>query len=364
MKTFIFFSLLLAFTTNVLFSEDSEEFIYISKFKAGGRGGFKPTQVEQFRNEFINEMGKYTRYELVGPEAEEAIIREQLKIEAEGGASMMCRAEECRRRLLKVASADAIIEGTVELLDSRTGQIAVELHSRKIVEDESGSKKQQTMKVFIQKFRVTQNRDDNRKFQELAINILAKKVSEVEVTKAEEEAAMGAETKPSWTPNLNKNALRSAVLPGWGQINNDNKTRGYIYMSTYLFFLLNSYLHNEQYNSAVKSYKDIGTPLAVGYGIYSSSATGDMTAYFLFNSVYFKNKSDDVALHANAGNQMALGALLVWGISVVDVFLSKSPATVEEAPKESAFRLRLDSKIVPVANKTESYYSISLEQKF
>ena len=350
----IILSIFFILITNTLLAEN-EELLFISKFLVGSKGGFKLSQTDQIRGEFIENMGKYTKYSLVGPEAEEAIKAEQAKIEAEGGASMMCRADECRRRLLKVASADVIIEGTIELEDSRTAIIKVELHSRKVVDDGSGTgKKTQNMKVFIQKFRVTQDRDMNRKIQSVAIVNLSKKVSGVQLTQEDEDMAMGI-----FANTVNKrNLLYSALLPGLGQINNKNYFRGSLYMISFLGLASAAYSERQQYLNSVQSYKSPLIPMMI---LNSSSPVGTVIT---LNGLYFKMIDTEVVKHANSANQMQLGALLVWSISMVDVLLSKSSSEPVQA-KDTSLKLKLDMKVLPTYNRElESYYTLSLNQKF
>ncbi len=103
----IFFFFLISFS---VYSQDAEEFMYVKNFVVGKSGGI---------------------------------------IEAEGGASMMCRAEECRRRLLRVASADLLVEGSVERISQDINEIKLDIHGRKVIStSDNTEKKEQSLNVL------------------------------------------------------------------------------------------------------------------------------------------------------------------------------------------------------------------------
>lgn len=127
--------------TSSIFSQEPEDVMYVKNFSISSEGGASFSQVDFIRKEFLEEVQKLKKFKLVGPEAEEAIKAEQEKIEAEGGASMMCRADECRRRLLRVSSADFLVEGIVGKVGPEINEIKLEIHGRKVVSTENNTEK-------------------------------------------------------------------------------------------------------------------------------------------------------------------------------------------------------------------------------
>ena len=201
--------------------------MYVKNFTIGRDGGVSLSQIEFIRKEFVEEVQKLNKFKLVGPEAEDAIKLEQIRIEAEGGASMMCKAEECRRRLLKVASADLLVEGTVEKVGADTNEIRLDVHGRKVVAtSDKGEKKEQSLNVFSVRYKVQKDEKESLRMLTLASRILAKKISGVRVSKEEEAQVSGL--KPLGRDNLDYIA-RSAILPGWGQYQRGNYAKAFLF---------------------------------------------------------------------------------------------------------------------------------------
>ena len=261
----IFLFFLISFS---VYSQDAEEFMYVKNFVVGKSGGISYQQADFIRKEFLEEVQKLKKYKLVGPEAEDAIKVEQANIEAEGGASMMCRAEECRRRLLRVASADLLVEGSVERISQDINEIKLDIHGRKVIStSDSTEKKEQSLNVYSVRYKVQKDEKDNLRMLSLASKILAKKISGARVTKDEEAQVSGL--KPLGRDNLDYLA-RSAIVPGWGQYQRENYLKAFLFGGAFFASLV-------QFNSSAKIYN----------GLERQSQNRLSTLYFLvtaFNS--------------------------------------------------------------------------------
>jgi|JI8StandDraft_1071087.scaffolds.fasta_scaffold62740_3 hypothetical protein len=318
MKKIFMLLFLLLNISSFIFADEGKQFLYISRFEIGPRGGIKQIEVEQIRSEILEKMGKQSKYQLVGPEAEDAIRKEQFKIETEGGSGMMCRAEECRRRLLRVASADALIEGTVEMLDREIAQVRLEMHSR-TVSEKDGGKKEQSVRVIIQKYKVQSDSKDKLRMQSFISELLAKKISGQSVTEEEEEMASGL--KPlggsvSWS-----GAWRSTLIPGWGQLHKNQPIRAGIYFTLFAGAVGAFAVSNGDISSSKSDYnRSVILPLFIPYSATDTS-TRLYAAYFLQNS---SRPSYENAVSTTNGIAAAVAAVYVWNIFDALVFSGSS----------------------------------------
>lgn len=248
MRLYIIFFFLIIPPT--LYSQDAEEFMYVKNFVVGKAGGVSYNQADFIRKEFLEEVQKLKKYKLVGPEAEDAIKAEQANIEAEGGASMMCRAEECRRRLLRVASADLLVEGSVEKISEDINEIKLDIHGRKVVStSDSTEKKEQSLNVYSVRYKVQKDEKDNLRMLSLASKILAKKISGARVTKDEEAQVSGL--KPLGRDNLDYLA-RSAIVPGWGQYQRESYFKALLFGGAFFASLAQFSRAQATYNALEK----------------------------------------------------------------------------------------------------------------
>lgn len=280
MRLYIIFFFLLIPPT--LYSQDAEEFMYVKNFVVGKAGGVSYNQADFIRKEFLEEVQKLNKYKLVGPEAEDAIKAEQANIEAEGGASMMCRAEECRRRLLRVASADLLVEGSVEKISEDINEIKLDIHGRKVVStSDSTEKKEQSLNVYSVRYKVQKDEKDNLRMLSLASKILAKKISGARVTKDEEAQVSGL--KPLGRDNLDYLA-RSAIVPGWGQYQRESYFKTFLFGGAFFASLA-------QFNRAQASHSAL-----------------EKQSQFSLSSLYFLATfyNNDLSALGNEGNQQIL----------------------------------------------------------
>jgi hypothetical protein len=73
-------------------------------------------------------------------------------------------------------------------------------------------------------------------------------------------------------------AVRSLILPGWGQCFNGQCTKGYIVGSLALLTLAGSYLLNDQANKTYTDYQNEGIKDSTKYDDYQTQQTQAMTA--------------------------------------------------------------------------------------
>lgn len=302
---------------NKINSDEPEEFLYVKNFVVGRAGGVSATQAELLRKEFLENLQKFKKYKLIGPEAEEAIRAEQSKIEEEGGAGMMCRAEECRRRLLRVSSADVLAEGSVERVAEDVNEVKLEVYSRRIVSSGIGDKKEQSINVYSVKYKVLKNEKDNLRMQSLAGIILAKKISGIPVTNEEEDQVSGL--KPLGRDNLD-NLARSMILPGWGQHTKDHVEKAFIFYTITLFGVAKCYRDWLNYTRTSENYSfSVGN----GYLIASQLSGGDfeyLPLYFVtLHPLNFKNQNLEAI---KTVNQSFIGFGSIYILNLVDAYFS------------------------------------------
>lgn len=258
-----------------IFPQESDEIMYVKNFSVAKEGGASYSQVEFIRKEFIEEVQRLNKYKLVGPEAEEAIKAEQERIEEEGGASMMCRADECRRRLLRVSSADLLVEGTVGKVGEDINEIKLEIHGRKVISGiDNSEKKEQTLNFYSVKYKIQKDEKDNIRMLTLASKILAKKISGARVTKDEEAQVSGL--KPLGRDDLDYLA-RSAIIPGWGQFQRGNYAKAVLFGGAFLGALIQVNKLNSEYLALEKNY--IGnTNLWLFFSLFNNIGAVDLSS--------------------------------------------------------------------------------------
>ena len=311
-----------------LFSQDAEEMMYVKNFVVGQAGGISYNQADFIRKEFIEEVQKLNKYKLVGPEAEDAIKLEQAKIEAEGGASMMCRADECRRRLLRVASADLLVEGVVERVGQDLNEIKLDVHGRKIViSSDNSEKKEQSLNVYSVKYKIQKDEKDSIRMLTLASKILAKKISGVKVSKDEEAQVSGL--KPLGRDDLDYLA-RSAVVPGWGQYERENYLKAFIFGGAFLVALAQVNKVYSDYSALDKRYSFSPNAWAV-FGVFRSVGTdlsslgSEPSQQLLTAQFYFDYESSNPYKKSINGLNKSLSIMGgIYFLNLLDAYFSSS----------------------------------------
>lgn len=171
------------------------------------------------------------------------------------------------------------------------------------------------------------------------------------------------------------NVGRSMILPGWGQLHNENKTRGNVYLYTWLGMVAASAYSHQKYLSAKDDYKNTQFPMLIAMSYPFSSVNGSSSyfytntfsnltdpMFFLLNKNYFDKRYHDVKEFGSTANALGAGAVLVWFVSVIDAMAS-------DPISERAVKLNLDYKIVPTFNSIgrtvfEGYYNLSIDKRF
>jgi hypothetical protein len=313
---YVLLSLQFILFLNPIFSDEPEEFLYVKTFIVGKSGGISNSQAELLRKDFIEELQKFNKFKLIGPEAEDAIRAEQSKIEAEGGAGMMCRAEECRRRLLKVSSADILAEAKIERVAVDINEVKLELYSRKVVSSEGNEKKEQSVNVYSVKYKVLTNEKDNLRMLELAGTILAKKVSGLPVSKDEEERASGL--KALGRDNLD-NLARSMILPGWGQHSKEHYEKAFLFYTLTVIGVAKCYTDYNNYNN---KYKQLDS--TTGGGLTFTSQIGGGLDYFsiYYTTVYYNQEIVEWKKSARIYEQSVAGFGVFYAFNLLDAYFS------------------------------------------
>jgi hypothetical protein len=313
---YVLLSLQFILFLNPIFSDEPEEFLYVKTFIVGKSGGISNSQAELLRKDFIEELQKFNKFKLIGPEAEDAIRAEQSKIEEEGGAGMMCRAEECRRRLLKVSSADILAEAKIERVAVDINEVKLELYSRKVVSFEGSEKKEQSVNVYSVKYKVLTNEKDNLRMLELAGTILAKKVSGLPVSKDEEERVSGL--KPLGRDNLD-NLARSMILPGWGQYSKEHYEKAFLFYAVTIFGVTKCYTDYNSYNE-----KFLELDSLIGNGLAFTSAIGGGLDYFslYYSTVYYNQEIMEWKKSARIYEQSLAGFGGFYALNLIDAYFS------------------------------------------
>ena len=339
-----------------IFSQDAEEMMYVKNFIVGQSGGISYNQTDFIRKEFLEEVQKLNKYKLVGPEAEDAIKLEQAKIEAEGGASMMCRADECRRRLLRVASADLLVEGVVERVSQDINEIKLDVHGRKIVTtSDNTEKKEQSLNVYSVKYKVQKDEKDSLRMLTLASKILAKKISGVKVSKEEEAQVSGL--KPLGRDDLDYLA-RSAVVPGWGQYERENYLKALIFGGAFLFALAQVNRVYSDYSALDKRYSFSPNAWAI-FGVFRSGGTdlsslgSEPAQQLLTAQFYFDYESSNPykkSIHGLNNSLNIMGG--IYFINLLDAYFSNSKYYLDRSEKFS-----FDFYILPNRNTFHTQHS-------
>ena len=313
---YVLLSLQFILFLNPISSDEPEEFLYVKTFVVGKSGGISNSQAELLRKDFIEELQKFNKFKLIGPEAEDAIRAEQSKIEAEGGAGMMCRAEECRRRLLKVSSADILAEAKIERVAVDINEVKLELYSRKVVSFEGSEKKEQSVNVYSVKYKVLTNEKDNLRMLELAGTILAKKVSGLPVSKDEEERVSGL--KPLGRDNLD-NLARSMILPGWGQYSKEHYEKAYLFYAFTVIGVAKCYTDYNNYNN-----KYLQLDNSTGGGLLYTSIIGGGLDYFsvYYNTIYVNQEIVEWKKSGRIYEQSLTGFGVFYALNLVDAYFS------------------------------------------
>jgi len=301
---------------NPILSDEPEEFLYVKTFVVGKSGGISNSQAELLRKDFIEALQKFNKFKLIGPEAEDAIRAEQSKIEEEGGAGMMCRAEECRRRLLKVSSADILAEAKIERVAVDINEVKLELYSRKVVSFEGSEKKEQSVNVYSVKYKVLTNEKDNLRMLELAGTILAKKVSGLPVSKDEEERVSGL--KPLGRDNLD-NLARSMILPGWGQYSKEHYVKAYLF---YAFTVIGVAKCYTDYNTYNNKYLELDNTTSGGL-IFTSIIGGGLDYFSIYyNTIYVNQEIVEWKKSGRIYEQSLTGFGVFYALNLVDAYFS------------------------------------------
>ena len=361
---FILFQILLSVSSS-MYADEPEEFLYVKTFTVGKAGGVSASQSELLRKEFLESMQKLKMYKLIGPEAEEAIRAEQSMIESEGGAGMMCRADECRRRLLKVSSADVLAEGTVERVAEDINQIQLEVFSRKVISSISGEKKEQSINVYSVKYKVLKNEKDYLRIQSLAATILAKKVSGISVSKDEEDRVSGL--KPLGRDNLD-NLARSMILPGWGQYTKEHYEKAFLFYALTAYGITKCYGEWQIYQNSLNSYQNSATTGLV----ITSSLGGDADYLGLYLlAIYPLNSANSSRKAVTTVNQSLTNLGAFYLFNLIDAYFSNKRYYIG-----STDGLSFDFRFTPIIANSFYYngesssrgnsgdYSIWLQYKF
>ena len=301
---------------NPILSDEPEEFLYVKTFVVGKSGGISNSQAELLRKDFIEALQKFNKFKLIGPEAEDAIRAEQSKIEVEGGAGMMCRAEECRRRLLKVSSADILAEARIDRVAVDVNEVKLELFSRKVVSFEGREKKEQSVNVYSVKYKVLNSEKENLRMLELAGTILAKKVSGLSVSKDEEERVSGL--KALGRDNLD-NLARSMILPGWGQNSKEHYEKAYLF---YAFTIIGVAKCYSDYNNYNKKRLQIDSEITGGFA-FASAIGGGLDYYSLYYTTVSINQENlELKKSVRIYEQSLTGFGVFYAFNLIDAYFS------------------------------------------
>ncbi len=106
--------------------------------------------------------------------------------------------------------------------------------------------------------------------------------------------------------------LRSALLPGWGQIYNGSDRKGYAIMGGAVFFGLYAFMNKNQYNTAQNDYNS-----ASMMGFLGSPGSSSFTAMALFSKIRAdgaKSRMDGAAQNFN------IASLILAGLYVYNIF--------------------------------------------
>ncbi len=119
------------------------------------------------------------------------------------------------------------------------------------------------------------------------------------------------------TPSPGNAALRSLMLPGWGQFFNEQPTKGYIFAGAEIIALGTAYM---MYSSADSAYED-----------YEKQRTG--SAY------------DDYSSKVDSANMFIYAAAAIWVGNVIDAYFSadsgpsKKKSTIKKSPKKKKVKV-------------------------
>jgi hypothetical protein len=87
-------------------------------------------------------------------------------------------------------------------------------------------------------------------------------------------------------------ALRSAIIPGWGQYFNGQETKGYIVVSGFVLTALTSYLFYSKANNTYDDYKAQGLKNGSLYSDYETQSNQAMIASFFAAGVWIYGVTD------------------------------------------------------------------------
>lgn len=113
-----------------------------------------------------------------------------------------------------------------------------------------------------------------------------------------------------------KAALRSAVIPGWGQRYNDHKTRSFVFASLFTGALV-------VFLTVDQDFRDREDDYLVRMGEYDDALLRGASMDELSARYGALVSAQEVAYDAESDRRIALGALVgIWGLNVLDAFLS------------------------------------------